>query len=59
VDYNADVIMTFESEQQLREFQARYGERDVAEKIGESTRKFIGEEKLMVLGVEKPRVTCA
>lgn len=54
VDYDAIVLMTFESEQQLMEFQTKYGQPDVAAKIGASAEKFIVSSKLTVLGLENP-----
>jgi hypothetical protein len=57
VDYDALVIMTFESEQQLMEFQTKYGQPEIAAKIGASAEKFIISSKLTVLGLENPHVT--
>lgn len=57
VDYDAIVIMTFESEQQLMDFQTKYGQPDIAAKIGASADKFILSSKLTVLGLETPLIT--
>jgi hypothetical protein len=59
VDYDAIVIMTFESEQQLNDFQNKYGQPDIAAKIGNSADKFIISSRLTVLGLESPHITHA
>ncbi|KAF2829764.1 hypothetical protein CC86DRAFT_174605 [Ophiobolus disseminans] len=59
VDYDAIVIMTFESEQQLADFQTKYGQPDIAAVIGASAENFIISSKLTVLGLENPHVTYA
>ncbi|PSN65034.1 hypothetical protein BS50DRAFT_575141 [Corynespora cassiicola Philippines] len=57
VDYDAIVIMTFESEQHLLDFQTKYGEPDIAAKIGASADKFIIQSKLRVMGLKDPHIT--
>ena len=57
VDFDAIVIMTFEDEQQITEFQTKYSQPDIAAKIGASAEKFIISSKLMVVGLESPHIT--
>jgi hypothetical protein len=57
VDYDAIVIMTFENQKQLLEFQSKYWEPDIATKIGASAEKFIVQSKQRVVGLESPHAT--
>ena len=57
VDYDAIVIMTFENQQQLLDFQNKYEVPDVAAKIGASADKFIIQSKLRVIGLDSPHIT--
>ncbi len=57
VDYDAIVIMTFENRQQFLDFQTKYGEPDIAAKIGASADKFIIQSKLRAIGLENPHTT--
>lgn len=56
IDYDAIVIMTFEDQQHLLGFQAKYGEPEIGAKIGASADKFI-QSKLTVMGLEDPHIT--
>ncbi|KAF7513053.1 hypothetical protein GJ744_011319 [Endocarpon pusillum] len=57
IDYDALVIMTFENRQQFLEFQTKYGEPDIAAKIGASADKFTIQSKLKVIGLDHPHIT--
>ncbi|KAF2868594.1 hypothetical protein BDV95DRAFT_578782 [Massariosphaeria phaeospora] len=58
-DYDAIVFLTFASEAHFNEFQAKYGDPEVAAKIGASADKFILQTKLRVVGVQSPHTTTA
>ena len=56
-DYDAIVILTFESQQQVLDFQTKYAEPDIAAKIGASADKFLVQSKLRVAGLGNPHIT--
>lgn len=57
VHYDAIAIMTFENQQHLLDFQNKYGDPDIAGKVGASADKFIVQSKLTVIGLEEPHIT--
>lgn len=59
VDYDAVVIMTFNDQQHLEDFQTKYGQPEIAQPIWESAENFIVSSELVVVGMEDPHVTCA
>jgi hypothetical protein len=59
VDYDAIVVMTFDSEQHFLDFQSTYAQPDVAARIGASAEKFIVALKLTVVALGEPHVTFA
>jgi hypothetical protein len=56
-DYDAVVIMTFESEEAMMNFQKRYMEPEVLKTLQDSESKFIISSKLRVVGAMAPHVT--
>ena len=58
VDYDAVVVMTFESEEHMGEFQRMYAGEE-GRVIRESAEKFIVASELVVVGMEEARITYA
>jgi hypothetical protein len=57
IHYDALVIMTFDNEQHVIDFQTKYADPEIFAKIGASADQFIVSSKLMVAGFEEPHFT--